>query len=85
MTAILKKYQVTLSSSRPQNLMLLGHSSHVCWQDEVDVQTRRARAAEKAFVSLYRDLYVAPDPVPALASALNAGEPPFRHHETVFE
>jgi hypothetical protein len=43
-------------------------------QDEVDVQTRRARAAEKAFVSLYRDLYVAPDPVPALASALNAGK-----------
>ncbi len=40
-------------------------------QDEVDVQTRRARAAEKAFVSLYRELYVAPDPVPALQTAEN--------------
>lgn len=40
-------------------------------QEEVDVQTRRARAAEKAFVSLYRELYVAPDPVPALQTAEN--------------
>ena len=34
------------------------------------MQTRRARAAEKAFVSLYRELYVAPDPVPALTLAV---------------
>ncbi len=33
------------------------------------MQTRRARAAEKAFVSLYRELYVAPDPLPALVAA----------------
>ena len=42
-------------------------------QDEVDTLTRRSRAAEKAFVSFYRELYVVPDPTSTILAALNDG------------
>ena len=35
------------------------------FQDEVDGLTRRARFAEKAFLTLFKELFVAPDPAPA--------------------
>ena len=40
------------------------------FQQEVDNLTKRGRAAEQAFVSLYQALLEAPDPVPALAAAV---------------
>jgi len=40
------------------------------YQKEVDTLTRRARAADSAFLSLYKALYEAPDPSQALDAAL---------------
>eukprot|EP00166_Cyanidium_caldarium_P001536 ctg_1778.g554 len=44
------------------------------YQQEVDRLTARARAAEGAFLKLYRPLYDAPDPVPLLELALRRRE-----------
>eukprot|EP00741_Cyanophora_paradoxa_P009913 tig00000157_g9603.t1 len=40
------------------------------YQEEVDRLTVRAKSSENAFLSLYKLLYEAPDPVPTLAAAL---------------
>ncbi|PRW51060.1 CASP-like [Chlorella sorokiniana] len=42
------------------------------YQEEVDRVTARAKAAESAFLGLYKRLYEAPDPAPALAQGLEA-------------
>ncbi|KAI7841244.1 hypothetical protein COHA_005081 [Chlorella ohadii] len=42
------------------------------YQEEVDRVTARAKAAESAFLGLYKRLYEAPDPAPALAAGLEA-------------
>eukprot|EP00892_Ulva_mutabilis_P003056 jgi/Ulvmu1/12751/UM095_0056.1 len=42
------------------------------YQGEVDRLTRRSKHAESAFLDMYRELYEAPDPVLALAGALEA-------------
>eukprot|EP01087_Luapelamoeba_hula_P011731 TRINITY_DN3228_c0_g1_i1.p1 TRINITY_DN3228_c0_g1~~TRINITY_DN3228_c0_g1_i1.p1 ORF type:complete len:654 (+),score=154.40 TRINITY_DN3228_c0_g1_i1:86-2047(+) len=41
------------------------------YQDEIDQLTRRGTFAEKAFLSLYKQLAEIPDPVPALTRALD--------------
>lgn len=40
------------------------------YQDEIDSLTKRAKASEKAFSELYKDLNQAPDPAKALTKAL---------------
>ena len=42
------------------------------YQEEIDKLTRRARAADGAFFALYKSLYEAPDPAPALAESLSS-------------
>lgn len=44
------------------------------YQEEIDHLTRRAKFAENAFFQLYKGLYAAPDPVPALAVAASSSE-----------
>ena len=39
------------------------------YQDEIDRLTKRAKFADAAFFALYKSMYEAPDPAPALASA----------------
>jgi len=51
--------------SNDQKLDLLGGVLKA-YQSEVDNQTKRARFAENAFLSLYKLLYDATDPVPYL-------------------
>mmetsp|Transcript_32247 Transcript_32247/g.72769 ORF Transcript_32247/g.72769 Transcript_32247/m.72769 type:complete len:198 (-) Transcript_32247:634-1227(-) len=42
------------------------------YQTEVDTLTKRARASESAFYEMYKGLYEAPDPAPALKAAATA-------------
>jgi len=42
------------------------------YQEEIDALTKRARASDSAFFTLYKDLYEAPDPGEALRAALVA-------------
>ncbi len=41
------------------------------YQQEIDTLTSRARSAETSFLSLYKELHEAPDPVVALETAQN--------------
>ncbi|CAM9567492.1 unnamed protein product [Chrysoparadoxa australica] len=43
------------------------------YQEEIDALSRRAKGSENAFFSLYKGLYEAPDPVGALAAAVELG------------
>eukprot|EP00644_Phytophthora_capsici_P010056 jgi/Phyca11/551202/estExt2_Genewise1Plus.C_PHYCAscaffold_410025 len=48
------------------------------YQEEIDHLTRRAKFSENAFFQLYKGLYAAPDPAPALAMmAANSGNDDF--------
>ena len=51
--------------SNDRKLELLGGMLKA-FQSELDSQTKRATFAENAFLSLYKLLYDAPDPVPCL-------------------
>ncbi|EQC34730.1 hypothetical protein SDRG_07544 [Saprolegnia diclina VS20] len=42
------------------------------YQEEIDTLTKRAKFSDNAFFTLYKALYEAPDPVPALEAALEA-------------
>ncbi|OQR86788.1 CASP-like isoform X1 [Achlya hypogyna] len=42
------------------------------YQEEIDTLTKRAKFSDNAFFALYKALYEAPDPVPALDAALEA-------------
>ena len=41
------------------------------YQSEIDSLTMRARSAEKSYMHLFKDLFEAVDPVPALTAALD--------------
>ena len=43
------------------------------YQEEIDALTRRSRAAEKAFVAVFRTLADLPDPVPELRESVTNG------------
>ena len=66
---------ISASFSGAAVLILLTHTHHEtsgmrAAQEEVDKLTQRAKYAEGAFLDMYQKLYEAPDPAPALASAL---------------
>jgi hypothetical protein len=68
LTAALVGYRRADASEQPG--MVQGMISQ--FKGEVDFQTRRARFAERAFVSLYSALFEAPDPAPLIARAREA-------------
>lgn len=59
-------------SQRPDHDKVSGVQRLVkAYQDEIDALTKRCRASDTAFFSLYKSLYQAPDPAQALEQSAN--------------
>ncbi|KAI5082808.1 hypothetical protein GOP47_0002551 [Adiantum capillus-veneris] len=54
----------------PEDKQRLFNTLIKAFQEEVDNLTKRAKFGENAFLAIYQKLYEAPDPAPALASAM---------------
>lgn len=54
---------------------LISSPLHAAYQTEIDNLTKRSKAAESAFLSVYKVLADAPDPYPLLEAAVVGSSP----------